>query len=191
LTSPFPPTSSQRPSDRAVALLHGVASGDRVAFANLYAATSAKLYGIIVRILKRRDISDEILQDVYLKIWQAAGDYNVAKGSPITWMATIARNRAIDELRRAKPLSIEDTPEAMDFASSEPDAFATLQSKQDLQRLLGCMDALAADRRDMLMLAYFQGMSREDLAARFATPVATIKTWLHRAIAQLKDCVRS
>jgi RNA polymerase sigma-70 factor, ECF subfamily len=190
LTSPIPPSPS-RPADRVVELLRSVAIGDRAAFASLYTATSAKLYGIILRILKRRDISDEILQDVYLKIWQMAGDYDVAKGSPITWMATIARNRAIDEVRRAKPVSIEDAPEAMDYASAEPDAFATLQNKQELQRLLACMDGLGAEQRDMVLLAYFHGMSREGLAEKFAKPVATVKTWLHRAVAQLKDCVGS
>ena len=172
-------------------LLRSVANGDRTAFASLYTATSAKLYGIILRILRRRDISDEILQDVYLKVWQMAGDYDLTKGSPITWMATIARNRAIDEVRRSKPVAIEDTPEALNFASSEPDALATLQTKQDMQRLMVCMDALGAERREMVMLAYFHGVSREALAEKFAKPVATVKTWLHRAIAQLKDCVGS
>jgi RNA polymerase sigma-70 factor, ECF subfamily len=183
--------ATERPSQHIVVLLSRVADGDRAAFGNLYAATSAKLYGIILRILKRRDLSDEILQDVYLKIWQMAGDYDGAKGSPITWMAAIARNRAIDEIRRVRPVSIEDTPEALDYASPEPDAFATLQSKQDMQRLLKCIDALGAERRDMVMLAYFHGASREALAEKFAKPVATVKTWLHRAIAQLKDCVGS
>ncbi len=196
MTSPIhsPPIASPanaRPADRIVELLRHVADGDRTAFASLYTATSAKLYGIILRILKRRDISDEILQDVYLKIWQMAGDYDLAKGSPITWMATIARNRAIDEVRRAKPVSIEDTPEALDYASPEPDAFTTLQTKQDMQRLLICIEALGAERRDMVMLAYFHGASREALAEKFSKPVATVKTWLHRAIAQLKDCVGS
>jgi RNA polymerase sigma-70 factor, ECF subfamily len=191
LTSPIQPSLNPRPAERIVELLRAVASGDRAAFASLYTATSAKLYGIILRILKRRDLSDEILQDVYLKIWQMAGDYNPAKGSPITWMAAIARNRAIDEVRRAKPVSIEDTPEAMDYASNEPDAFATLQSKQEMQRLLTCMEALGAERREMVMLAYFHGATREALAEKFAKPVATVKTWLHRAIAQLKDCVGS
>jgi RNA polymerase sigma-70 factor, ECF subfamily len=195
LTSPLHPAPierlSGRPSDRIAGLLRSVAGGDRVAFESLYAATSAKLYGIIVRILHRRDLADETLQDVYLKIWQMAGDYDAAKGSPITWMASIARNRAIDEVRRVKPVSIEDTPEAMEFASAEPDAFSTLQTKQDMQRLLKCIEALGAERRDMVMLAYFQGASREALAEKFSKPVATIKTWLHRAVAQLKDCVGS
>jgi RNA polymerase sigma-70 factor, ECF subfamily len=194
LTSPVNPLSDRpvlRPADRIVELLRRVAEGDRPAFAELYKATSAKLYGIIVRILIRRDLADEILQDVYLKIWQMADDYDSAKGSPITWMAAIARNRAIDEVRRVTPVSIEDAPETLQLKSYEPDAFSTLQSKQDMQRLLICIEALGAERREMVLLAYFDGASRDALAAKFAKPVATIKTWLHRSIAQLKDCVGS
>ena len=166
-----------------------VALRDRDAFAALYAATSAKLYGIVVRILKRRELAEEILQDVYLKVWTVAGDYAAANGSPIAWMAAIARNRAIDEIRRTTPASLEDMPETLEIASAAPDALATLASKEDLQRLMNCMDMLEQERREMMLLAYFHGMGRDALAARFGRPVATIKTWLHRGTAQLRDCV--
>jgi RNA polymerase sigma-70 factor, ECF subfamily len=177
------------PTTELAGLMAEVARGDRIAFAALYRATSSKLYGIILRILKRQDLADETLQDVYIKIWQAAGDYDHSKGSPVTWMATIARNRAIDEVRRMAPISLDDAPETLEFASKEPDAFSQLQSKQDLQRLLACMDQLEPDRREMVRAAYFDGASREQLAAKYGSPVATIKTWLHRSLAQLKDCV--
>ena len=95
-------------------LLQRIAARDRPAFAMLYSATSAKLYGIVLRILKRRDIAEEVLQDVYVKIWERAGDFEAGRASPITWMATIARNRAIDEVRRRAPVSIEDAPEALE-----------------------------------------------------------------------------
>lgn len=182
-----PPTTDA--TDRIRELLRRVAAGDRTAFAELYAATSAKLYGIVLRILRRRDHTDEIVQEVYVKIWQSAADYDQAKGSPITWMASIARHRAIDEARRAKPVSLDDVPEALELASAEPSAFEALQSKQDLQRLLACMEALDGERREMVRLAYFNGLSREALAHKYGRPVATIKTWLHRSLAQLKDCV--
>ncbi len=100
-------------------LLARVARKDRAAFAAVYQATSAKLYGIVLRILKRRDIADEVLQEVYVKIWERAADFDPKMASPITWMATIARNRALDEVRRKKPDSIEDHPEVLDIASGE------------------------------------------------------------------------
>ena len=169
--------------------MQAIAAGDRAAFSELYRATAAKLYGIIIRILKRRDLADEILQDVYVKIWQGAREFDRSKGSAIAWMVSIARNRAIDEVRRTTHVSVEDAPETREFASAEPDALSTLASKQDLQRLLACMELLETERREMVLLAYFHGLSREALAARFARPVATVKTWLHRSLAQLKGCV--
>src|SRR5262245_63651035 len=102
-----------------VVLMHRVAAQDREAFSALYTATSAKLYGIILRISRRRDIADEVLQEVYVQIWERAAHYDASKGSPITWMVAIARNRALDEARRKKAVSIEDTPEALDVASEE------------------------------------------------------------------------
>ncbi len=177
------------PSERLLALLRQVASRDRAAFSALYSATSAKLYGIVLRVLNRRDIADEILQDVYLKIWQSAAEFDSARGSPIAWMASIARNRAIDEVRRTHHMQQHDAPEALAVASGEPDALSVLASKQELQRLLTCMEKLEPGRRDMVLLAYLHGLSREALAFKFGHPVATIKTWLHRSLAQLKDCV--
>ena len=176
-------------ADDIVDLLRRVAARDRAAFATLYKATAAKLHGVIVRILQRRAVADEILQDVFLKIWNAAGDYDAARGSPVTWMASIARNRAIDEVRRVAPVSLEDAPETLELASDGDDALTTLAAKQDLRRLLACMDLLEKERREMIVLAYFQGLSRDALAVRFGRPVATIKTWLHRGVAQLRDCV--
>ena len=103
-------------SDELIRLLQRVARQDRTAFAQLFAATSAKLNGIILRISGRRDIAEEMLQEVYVRIWQRAGDFDPARASPITWMAAIARNRALDEVRRSRPVSIEDHPEALNFA---------------------------------------------------------------------------
>jgi len=81
-------------------LLRRVAARDKAAFSALYDVTSAKLYGVVVRILHRRDLADDVLQEVYIRIWERAVDYDAGKGSPITWMAAIARNRALDEVRR-------------------------------------------------------------------------------------------
>jgi len=176
-------------SERLAGLMQRIAARDRDAFSALYSATSAKLYGIIVRILRRRDIADEILQDVYLKIWESAGTFEAAKGSPITWMASIARNRAIDEVKRYAIVPIDEAPGALEVASGEPDALSAMASKQELQRLLACMDKLEKERRELVLLAYVHGLSREELAARFGRPVATIKTWLHRSLVYLRDCV--
>lgn len=170
-------------------LLRRVAAKDRAAFAELYAATSSKLLGVILRILKRRSISEEVLQEVYVKVWERAADYNPAKGSPVGWLATIARNRALDEVRRKTPQSIEETPEALEVMSDTLDQLSRIEQGEDLRKLTACLDRLEGNRREMVVLAYCHGLSREDLSRRFSAPVATIKTWLHRSLAQLRTCL--
>ena len=172
-------------------LLQRIASRDRVAFAALYSATSAKLYGIVLRILRRRDLADEILQDVYVKIWERAGDYDAARAAAVTWMATIARNRALDEVRKARPVSLEEMPDGFDIQSDAAHPLDLMSSDEDGRRLSNCLQGLDDEKRQIVMLAYLDGMSREELGARFGKPVATIKTWLHRSLAQLKDCLGS
>ena len=172
-------------------LLQRVARQDRQAFAQLYSATSAKLYGTILRILRRRDIADEVLQEVYVKIWERAGDYKPARASPFAWMAAIARNRALDEVRRRTLDSIEDHPELQDIPSTEETGLASLLRSEEGQKLSKCLDRLEPDRRSMVVLAYCEGMSRDELAASYGQPVNTIKTWLRRSLAQQKGCLGS
>ena len=172
-------------------LLAWAGDKDPDAFSALYDATSSKLYGIILRILRRRDLADEVLQEVYVKIWEHAAEFDPGRASPITWMATIARNRALDEVRKKTPVSIEDTPEALDVPSSGPDPLAALETSQDIRRLKACLDTLDPMKREIVVLAYLNGASREQLSQRFGHPVATIKTWLHRSLAQLKVCLTS
>jgi RNA polymerase sigma-70 factor (ECF subfamily) len=172
-----------------VGLLRRAADGEHAAFQPLYAATSAKLFGIVLRILRRRDLAEEVLQEAYVRIWNHAATFDATRSSPITWMATIARNRALDEVRRISPLSIEDTPAALQVADGAALASEVVEQSQQLVRLQGCLDALEPPRREMVRLAYLEGRSREELAAAFGHPVGTIKTWLHRSLKQLKDCL--
>ncbi|MGH6815200.1 MAG: sigma-70 family RNA polymerase sigma factor [Hyphomicrobiaceae bacterium] len=162
---------------------------DRQAFRIVYTATSAKLFGIVVRILQRRDIAEEVLQDVYVKIWEKAAGFDPSRASPITWMATVARNRAIDEVRRIRPASLEETPEALEVPDTDDLPLDRLTQNEEARRLRDCLDKLDPDRRQMVLLAYDQGLSRAELAQRFGRPVATIKTWLHRSLAQLRKCL--
>jgi RNA polymerase sigma-70 factor (ECF subfamily) len=171
-------------------LLARVAARDREAFAAVYKATSAKLWGVVVRILPRRDIAEDVLQDVYVRIWERAVSFDPAKASPITWMATIARNRAIDEVRRKSTVSIEDTPESLEVEQDAPSPLDNTQMSEDLRRLQQCLQGLDPERREIVLLAY-NGLSRDELAKRFSHPVATIKTWLHRSLAQLRKCLGS
>ena len=172
-------------------LLAAVAKGDEAAFERLYAATRAKLYGVALRILRRSDLADEVMQDAYLKIWRGAGDFDPRLASPITWMVAIARNRAIDLARRRTDSSLEEEPAAMDAVADTPDPLARREVTDDLKRLLNCLGGLDDERRQMVLLAYYNGWSREQLAAKFDKPVNTIKTWLRRSLVEVRECLGS
>ncbi len=168
--------------------LERVAKGDKAAFETVYAATCLKLYGIVSRILGRHDLADEILQEVYIRVWLRAGEFDRASSSPITWLASIARNRALDEAKRKTMQSLEDSPEALEIPS-EDDPLADHERNQERQKLLDCLGRLEPDRRKIVLLVYDYGMTREEIANRIGRPAATVKTWLRRSLAQLKDCV--
>ena len=172
-------------------LLARIAARDATAFAALYKETSAKLYGVVARILTRDDAAADALQEAYVRIWEKAGEFDPAKGSPLAWMATIARNRALDEVRRVRPGSLEDLPASFEPAADDVDPLAARERSEGLARLLHCLQALDEEKREVVLLAYYRGASREALARRFGRPVPTIKTWLHRSLAQLRDCLAS
>ena len=178
-------------SDDLNNLLSRIVTRDTIAFAALYKQTSAKLYGVVARILTRGDVAADVLQEVYVRIWEKAGEFDPVRGSPLAWMATIARNRALDEVRRVRPVSLEDQPEGFEPAAEEIDPLAARERSEGLTRLVDCLKGLDEEKRAIVLLAYYRGSSREALAKRFGRPVPTIKTWLHRSLAQLRDCLSS
>ena len=191
--APQAPTQTNLAADNEdlVELLRRTATRDAAAFAALYRQTHALLYGVVARILTRGDASGEALQEAYVRIWEKAGDFDPVKGSPLAWMATIARNRALDEVRRVRPVSLEDQAEGFEPAAEEIDPLAARERSEGLTRLVDCLKGLDDEKRAIVLLAYYRGSSREALAKRFGRPVPTIKTWLHRSLAQLRDCLAS
>lgn len=169
--------------------LHRVARKDRAAFVALYEATAPKLLGTVLRIVKDKGRADDVLQETFVKIWQRADQFDEQKSSPITWMVSIARNGAIDELRR-HPTSREGTEDDLEqLASAHPGAMEHLAERESVNALGRCIDELEKDRADMVRLAYLNGWTREALAEHFDQPLNTVKTWLHRALKQLKRCL--
>ena len=170
-------------------LLAATSRGDREAFKLLYERSSAKLFGVVLRILRNRQKAEDVLQDAYLKIWQKAKTYDPAQGKPITWMSTIARNRAIDIIRSTKPESTLDEPgdeEAVFQLGGQADSEADLS---DIESLRFCLGEMKEDDRNYVLLAYYEGYSREELAERFESPVGTIKTRLRRGLQALRACL--
>jgi len=165
-----------------------VAQGDRAAFEALYQATSLKLYGIVVRILGRRDLADEVLQEVYVRVWQSAADYDPATSSPITWLATIARNRALDEAKRKTMVSLEESPHLLQIPGDD-DPSANYEEMEERRRLYACLNTLEPEKKEIVLLVYHYGLTREQIARRLNRPVPTIKTWLRRSLEQIKACL--
>lgn len=167
------------------------AIGDRGAFAALYEATSPKLYAICMSVLKDRPETEETLQEVYIKIWQAADRYASNGLSPMTWLITIARNRAIDRLRaRASRPAISTTDETASLISPElgPEA-ATIRAQE--RRLLDeCLGQLGKDKANAIRAVYLEGITYTDLAARVETPINTVRSWVRRSLLKLRDCVK-
>lgn len=166
-------------------LLTRVSAGDQSAFHTIYERTSAKLYGVILRIVKGRELADEVLQDSYLRIWQNASKYLPASGRPMTWMIAIARYAAIDVIRKR----VNDT----EYSEIElPDRTDDPERQVIVQDQLGrCLGRLGAPQLECVVLAYCNGYSREELARHFSAQVPTIKTWLHRALAALRTCLEA
>ena len=178
-------------NEQLQALLARCALADQKAFAALYQASSAKLFGVAVRITRRRDWAEEVLQESFVKIWHHAGNYDTRKSAPMTWMTAIVRNRALDWLRRPREVQASDDVEAfMANVADEgpgPEQLAILAAQAG--RLHECMEQLGADQRRSITLAFFHGLSHGELADKMNKPLGTVKTWVRRGLDRLKQCL--
>ncbi len=169
-------------------LIARIALGDRTAFRTLYSCTSAKLFGVTLRILRDRAEAEEALQEVYVKIWRRADGYAAGGYSPISWLVAIARNHALDVLRARRPAS-DDIEAALDIASADPDPEAAALAAGERTRIEDCLGQLESDRADAVRGAYLDGYSYEELAQRFGVPLNTMRTWLRRSLIRLRECL--
>jgi RNA polymerase sigma-70 factor (ECF subfamily) len=169
-------------------LISKTALGDRSAFATLYSMTSAKLFGVTLRLLQNRHDAEEALQEVYVKIWQRASQYARGQTSPMAWLCTIARHQAIDMIRarKATAVDIDDAWDIEDLAPG-PEHLAVMSSEG--RRIDHCMRQLDADKAAAVRNAYVEGLSYEELAAKYQVPLNTIRTWLRRSLIKLKECL--
>lgn len=161
---------------------------DRKAFRDLYGRTSAKLYGVTLRILKDRAEAEEALQEVYVKIWQRADRFVPGGFSPISWLVAVARNHALDLLRARRPPS-DDIDLALDVADAGPDPEQAAVDRGERSRIDSCLDQLDADKADAVRGAYLDGYSYEELATRHKVPLNTMRTWLRRSLMKLRECL--
>jgi RNA polymerase sigma-70 factor (ECF subfamily) len=170
-------------------LLRLVATGDRRALADLYGRTSAKLYGICVRLLGSPAEAEEVLQEVYVTVWNKADRFDPHKASPITWLAVLTRNKAIDRLRLRR-LPTDPIEHAGEIADDRPSALDVLETAQEQDRLNGCLDELDAQQRTMIRAAFLDGASYPELAEREGVPLGTMKSWIRRGLLRLRGCLQ-
>ena len=129
------------------------------------------------------------MQDIYLIVWRKAGTFDAERASPITWLATLARNRSIDRLRALGGRPSEPVEAALDVADPSPDAAAVLEDAQASSALSGCISELEARKADAIRTAFFEGATYAELADRNGVPLGTMKSWVRRGLLQLKECL--
>lgn len=166
-------------------LIAATAREDQAAFAELYEATRRKLFGVALVVLRRRDLAEDVLQEAYIRVWRNAARFDPARGTAITWMATIVRNLAIDVKRSPAAAETDDTA-LMVIPFNGRSALDEIESSDDARRLREAIKSLDPMRRKLIIAAYIQGASREELSQRFGAPVNTIKTWLRRAMLDMR-----
>jgi RNA polymerase sigma-70 factor, ECF subfamily len=185
---PLPAKAAPSPGAAELSrLLAQVAKGDADAFQSFYDRTSAKLFGIILRILTERHEAEDVLQEVYVSVWRKAASFDPARASPITWVATIARNRAIDRLRSRPVRPHVPVEEAFHLSDDGRAPDAGLVASQDARRLAAALDTLEPRHAAAIRACYFEGATYEELAAREAVPVGTLKSWVRRGLMRLRD----
>jgi RNA polymerase sigma factor (sigma-70 family) len=182
------PVTELRSSDELAALIGAVAAGDRAAFRAVYERTSAKLYGICLRLLGSEAEAEDVLQEAYVTVWRNARRFESAKASAITWLAVIARNKAIDRLRRRRPVA-DGLEAAAEVPDDGPLATAVIEQKDDARRLAHCLDELDERARAMIRAAFLDGASYPELAEREGVPLGTMKSWIRRGLMRLKGCL--
>ena len=173
-----------------VAALARVAGGDQAALQLISQDTSAKLFGVCVRILNDKSEAEDVLQEVYLTVWRRAATFDPARASPITWLVAIARNRSIDRLRsvagRSRMAPIESAENVHDPA---PAALDLVHAAQQSSRLATCLGELEQRQSSAIRAAFMEGNTYEELAERMRVPLGTMKSWIRRGLLKLRDCL--
>lgn len=175
---------------RLQVLIAGCARGEQPALAELYRATAPHLFALATRMLRRRDLAEEVLQECFVSVWDNAHRYAADEGQVMTWMTRIVRNRCIDVLRRPdRELPDPDGVIIDAWADDAPGPLARLQSSRDGARLAECLKQLVGQQRMAIALSFFEDLSHSEIAARMAAPLGSVKSWVRRGLERLKGCL--
>ena len=165
-------------------------AGAHAAFALLYQNTSAKLFGVALRILRREDWAEEVLQECYVNIWNHSANYQLQLSAPMTWMTSIVRNRCLDWLRRPHKEDATDDNAVFDAVESpEPGPLAQLEQATEARAIAACLGRLEEKQQRAVRIAFYEGLTHTELAEKMGEPLGTVKTWVRRGLTKLKDCL--
>lgn len=182
--------SSEQARERLKATMARLAHGERGALEEVYRLTNVKLFGICYRILGDRKEAEDALQDVYISLWRNAARYDPKRASPIAWLATFARNRAVDRLRTGKVRrGAVPVDEAGTLADEGPAADELLVDAERTARVHACLESLGDPQRGAIRSAFLEGRTYAELAAQEDVPLGTMKSWIRRGLAKLKHCM--
>jgi RNA polymerase sigma-70 factor (ECF subfamily) len=163
---------------------------DDRALKKLYQRTSSHLFAVVLRILKNESHAEDCLQQIFIKVWNSAGQYNADIARPMTWLSTIARNQSLDWLRRYKNDQLNDGDEVLtEMSDTRQDTDSIAQQWQSSDAVHHCLGTLNKDQRQCIELAYFDGYSHQELSNRLMEPLGTVKTWIRRGLERLKSCM--
>ncbi|MET0811910.1 MAG: ECF RNA polymerase sigma factor SigK [Microbacterium sp.] len=181
------PDDGTEPADRAGELLQRVAEGDQRAFARLYDLLSARVFGLILRVLVDRSQSEEVLQEVFLEIWQSAARFTPNRGQGRSWVFTIAHRRAVDRVRSSQASSDRDVRVGFRDLDVAHDGVAEqVELKMEGQKVHAALTVLPEVQREALILAYYGGYSQSEIAALVGAPLGTIKTRMRDGLSRLR-----
>jgi len=171
------------------ALLEACAGGDRAALQRLYTMAAPQLFGLALGMVRRRDLAEEIMQDSFLAVWRHARGFDARRGTAMAWLSRIVRNNCIDSLRQRGRVVPLDQSLIESWEDPAPNPAAAAELSQEARRLNACLDELEANPRRCVTLAYYQGLTFEEVAARMAAPLGTVKSWVRRSLMRLKSCL--
>jgi len=184
----FSPSESSGVSPDA-ALIERLLQRDVRAFEELYDRHSRIVYGLVLRILQQASTAEEVVQDIFLQLWRNARHYDGARGPFLPWLLTLARNRALDQLRlkSERQRRREEQSDQLPAAGSRPDFEGNLDDQRRAARVRELMSALKPQQRRAIELAYFEGLSHSEIAARLGEPLGTVKSWIRNGLLKLKE----
>ncbi|WP_018387667.1 sigma-70 family RNA polymerase sigma factor [Ancylobacter sp. FA202] len=175
--------------DALAEALRGCARGDRAGLQLLYDRLAPKMTGVALRMLRRRDLADEVVHDTFLRIWEKADSFDPARGRPTSWAFAILRNTALNALRGEGRMELVGDFEAIEPASEEADAETLVMALSEASALRRCLDRLEPARRRAILLAYMRGLTHGELAGRLGVPLGTAKAWIRRSLLTLRECM--